>query len=319
MYKETIKIKNRERLAAAKSRYGLFFLLAVLIVYNEQSVAIQTFNKSTKTFFGSFEQIYNRKDLENYLTGPLLDIFFNTRNHAQMDFSPEGQIFFISEMQIRQLRTRERSDFLDFPDHSNYSTGWAPPDEDEEVWFTPWNYTTVNDANNWILGEFNAAYDQSGYTYRIYDGKKEQAVQALRSILDENWIDDMTRVVVVEFVLYENSNRLFSTVKLVAEMPPIGCVSTQSTKIRTFRQHYVMNGWDVFGVIIRCLFFVLCIYNAFRVAIVLIDIGPFQYLTQFWCNVDFAATLCGIVGQLTYMSQRAYTDRAWSKQNHERY
>ena len=49
------------------------------------------------------------------------------------------------------------------------------------------------------------------------------------------------------------------------------------------------------------------------------DIGPFQYFTQFWCLVDFGATICGIGAQMSYMSQRAYTDRAWSKQNHERY
>ena len=147
-----MKIKNRERLQAAKSRYGLFFLLAVLIVYNEQSVAIQTFNKSTKTYFGDFESIKNRKDLQNYLTGPLMEKFFTTKNHALMDFSPEGQIFYISELQIRQLRTRDPSDFLNYPDKQNYTFGWQPPNEDEELWFTPWNFTTVN-ANNWILGK----------------------------------------------------------------------------------------------------------------------------------------------------------------------
>ena len=122
-------------------------------------------------------------------------------------------------------------------------------------------------------GEFNAAYDQSGYTHRIYDGKKEQSVQALSELIEENWIDDLTRVVFIEFVLYENSNRLFSTVKLVAEMPPIGMVSTQSSKIRTFRQHYVMNGWDVFGMIVRTAFFVLCVYNGIKAAIVIIGKG----------------------------------------------
>ena len=58
VYQETMKIKNHERMQAAKNRYGLFFLLAVLIVYIEQSISIQESCKYFSNFFIEFFWIF---------------------------------------------------------------------------------------------------------------------------------------------------------------------------------------------------------------------------------------------------------------------
>ena len=50
-----------------------------------------------------------------------------------------------------------------------------------------------------------------------------------------DWIDAHTRVVFIEFIAYENADRIFSSIQLVAEMPPIGNFYTKSTNVRSFR------------------------------------------------------------------------------------
>ena len=65
--------------------------------------------------------------------------------------------------------------------------------------------------------------------------------------MDNDWIDESTRAVFVEFVMFNNAHRLFSSVQLTVEIPPIGNTFTGRTTVRSYRQHYVMSGMDVIG------------------------------------------------------------------------
>ena len=65
--------------------------------------------------------------------------------------------------------------------------------------------------------------------------------------MDNDWIDESTRAVFVEFVMFNNAHRLFSSVQLTVEIPPIGNTFTGRTTVRSYRQHYVMSGMDVLG------------------------------------------------------------------------
>ena len=94
-------------------------------------------------------------------------------------------------------------------------------------------------------GEFAASYPDSGYSIRIFQGDK---AEKLTKLLDNEWIDNRTRAVTVDFGLYCSAERMFSTVQvfiiskalikytfqLVAELPPIGNVHTAESNVRSY-------------------------------------------------------------------------------------
>ena len=131
-----------------------------------------------------------------------------------LDQSPEGQIIFMTELQIRQLRTKDQSDFLKNEQTQNFFPGWEnsrsssksvrafitrswpyiivlnskrdPLDPDAELFiYSPWNYTVI-DSNNRVFGEFSPVYSQSGYIQRIYPGDKPKAKRQLHSIMHKS-------------------------------------------------------------------------------------------------------------------------------------
>ena len=120
----------------------------------------------------------------------------------------------MTELQIRQLRTKDQSDFLKNEQTQNYFPGWEnsrsssmslsgvltdsrpcdimlnskrdPLDPDAELFiYSPWNYTVI-DSNNRVFGEFSPVYSQSGYIQRIYPGDKPTAKRQLHSIMNKS-------------------------------------------------------------------------------------------------------------------------------------
>ena len=71
----------------------------------------------------------------------------------------------------------------------------------------------------------------------------------LSTAIDDGWIDNSTRAVVVDMVLYCNPSRIFTSVQLVAEIPPIGNIYTGNSEVRSFPEieyesigHYALLG-----------------------------------------------------------------------------
>ena len=152
----------------------------------------------------------------------------------------------MSEVQIRQIRTTNPNDWLRMSNQldRNFTSGWGAPINK----YPEWQYESV-DSNFFTLGEFAFSYSPDGYNLRLFLDDKQKSVKTLNDALDNNWLDHQTRAVFIEFIMYENAHRLFSSVQLTAEIPPIGNIFTGRTTVRSFRQHYIMNAQDVIGTI----------------------------------------------------------------------
>ena len=79
--------------------------------------------------------------------------------------------------------------------------------------------------------------------------KNFQSKGKLSTAIDDGWIDERTRAVVVDLVLYCNPSRIFTSVQLVAEIPPIGNIYTGNSEVRSFPEieyqtigHYALLG-----------------------------------------------------------------------------
>ena len=126
-YKQNKQIKRAARLKKAMNVYGLFLFLAAVIIYGDNSKAVQAFNKANQIFWEpEFHALENQIELKKYLTETLMDKLFDVDNgkRAQREISPEKQIIFMSELQIRQLRTRDKIDFYNFPEKRTFGPQW---------------------------------------------------------------------------------------------------------------------------------------------------------------------------------------------------
>ena len=71
------------------------------------------------------------------------------------------------------------------------------------------------------------------------------AEKQLDQLQSGGWLDRQSRLVVMEFTLYNPPSNLFTSVKLVLDLSPIGQTFTSATVMSTNLFRYV-TGWDNF-------------------------------------------------------------------------
>lgn len=100
-----------------------------------------------------------------------------------------------------------------------------------------------------------ALYSSSGYCKDLTGGP-DRARSIVKELIRERWIDDKTRVVFVEFTIYNPNVNMFSSVVLMFETPSFGGM-TSSIFIHTFRLFPYAGGYGIFILVteISCLIF----------------------------------------------------------------
>lgn len=100
-----------------------------------------------------------------------------------------------------------------------------------------------------------ALYSSSGYCKDLTGGP-DRARSIVEELIRERWIDDKTRVVFVEFTIYNPNVNMFSSVVLMFETPSFGGM-TSSIFIHTFRLFPYAGGYGIFILVteISCLIF----------------------------------------------------------------
>ena len=129
---------------------------------------------------------------------------------------------------MRQLRVRSEPCHVPsslqqyFKDCQNdYSSG-----NEEQRSFEPgWANATSQVSNASIQRAFQ--YQSGGYVYD-FRGRLTDLQGNVSQLRQMNWIDSQTRAVLIQFTLYNPNVQLFTSVNLLAEFLPMGCIRTQS-------------------------------------------------------------------------------------------
>ena len=78
--------------------------------------------------------------------------------------------------------------------------------------------------------------------FYFYRSLAREQIQQLQT---DGWLDRQSRTMVTEFTLYNPPSNLFTSVKLVLELSPIGQAFTSASVMSTHLFRYV-TGWDNF-------------------------------------------------------------------------
>jgi len=130
-----------------------------------------------------------------------------------------------------------------------------------------------------------------------------------RSILEElrsqNWLDQLTRAVIIDFSLYNANVNLFVAVTLSFEMTSMGSI-IQDHQIKVFRLYDHIGGYGILVYLFELLFVIFTIYSVIH-EILLLTKQKRGYFSKFWNIISFLTTVFSIAAIGMYGTKKTLT------------
>ncbi|PFX27651.1 Polycystic kidney disease protein 1-like 2 [Stylophora pistillata] len=239
--------------------YLLFVICLFVLVYGNRGYSRYRLTTSLESMLkGSFEEMDSKFAFWDWVEAEFIPgVYDTTWYNGQQFISPEGYIstrtaFLVGMPRLRQVRVKEEYPCQMGKHYSELNElfkrcipPYSPHDEDTSLlnqpgWVPmtnishyhsefelsrlcpkPWRYISSKDLNTlWSYGR-NTRYDGGGYVADLgYDSRT--ASRVVINLKSNNWIDERTAVVFVEFTVFQPSSSLFSVAKLLYELYPIG-------------------------------------------------------------------------------------------------
>ncbi|XP_014388160.1 PREDICTED: polycystic kidney disease 2-like 1 protein isoform X5 [Myotis brandtii] len=253
----------------------------------------------------SFQAISSMADFWDFAQGPLLDSLYWTKwyNNQSLGHGSHSFIYYenllLGVPRLRQLRVRNDSCVVheDFREDIVSCYDVYSPDKEEQLPFGPlngtaWTYHSQDElggSSHW--GQLTS-YSGGGY-YLDLPGSRQGSAEALRDLQESLWLDRGTRVVFIDFSVYNANINLFCVLRLVVEFPATGG-AIPSWQIRTVKLIRYVSNWDFF--IIGCEI-IFCIFIFYYVVeeILELHVHRLRYLSSIWNILDLVVILLSIV------------------------
>jgi hypothetical protein len=103
-------------------------------------------------------------------------------------------------------------------DDRTYCMGWLPLIHENCTRMMEFEHQTAEkrEANQVALGGSYHTYSGGGYELRL-KGQIGKLNKKLKTLQENNWIDNRTRALITEFSVYNAQANLFGVIKIVAE------------------------------------------------------------------------------------------------------
>jgi len=147
-------------------------------------------------------------------------------------------------------------------------------------------------------------YKGGGYVVslgRTYE-KSRLILEELRS---QNWLDQLTRAVIIDFSLYNANVNLFVSVTLSFEMTSMGSV-IQDHQIKIFRLYDHIGGYGILVYLFELLFVLFTIYSFIHELLLIIKLKR-GYFDKFWNIISFITTIFSITSIIMYGTKKTLT------------
>lgn len=164
----------------------------------------------------------------------------------------------------------------------------------------PWRYQSAETLQTLPYPGVGSEYDGGGFVADL-GYNEESAFNVINKLQDNEWIDEFTAAVFIEFSVHEPSSRLFSFAKYLYERLPTGGVVT-TVKVQTLVLYMPLGGpFNAFYELCQLSFVV------FTLILVLLEIKKFvkqkkAFFTKFWnwvCILQILTSICAaIIGLL---------------------
>ncbi|CAH1263488.1 PKD1L3 [Branchiostoma lanceolatum] len=304
--------------------YGMFVCVLMLTSYGERSSLAFHMNKAVSGYVvdGSegtpFSSISDVTSFWQWVDTTLIPAthsppWYNRQTSNHSLHLPDHMTHLIAPLRFRQVRTRQEQhctvpdamanvsarclDGYSVPnaDTSNYNGSWDAPikpnltfTDDNSTTSSPWHFTYGNIADGFAYIGKHGTYNTGGYVATLnwtFNGSMEMSTD-LRT---KNWLDEKTRAVFVEMVLYNPHANLFSVVVMVTEFSITGSVS-MTTEMTTFTLHHRDQ---VTLLVLRVAMALFVLYYLIE-AVMNFGTRPLEYLTEAWSWLEifiiFSAT-----------------------------
>ncbi|XP_024430979.2 polycystin-2-like protein 2 [Desmodus rotundus] len=211
----------------------------------------------------NFKSIRRIADFWKFMEGPLLvglywDSWYND-NSSHIYY----ENILLGVPRVRQLKVRNNTCKV----HSSFRplmtdcyAKYTPENEDLSDFGlkhdTEWKYSAPSSNSPWHWG-FVGVYHNGGYLFTLSKSKSEAKTRLINLRLN-SWITRGTRVVFIDFSLYNANVNLFCIIRLVAEFPATGGILTSwqfySVKLLKYISYY-----DYFIASCEVIFFIFLI------------------------------------------------------------
>ncbi|XP_036095893.1 polycystic kidney disease 2-like 2 protein [Molossus molossus] len=218
----------------------------------------------------NFKSIRSITDFWKFMEGPLLeslywDSWYN--NNQLYDLKNSSRIYYenilLGVPRVRQLKVRNNTCKV-YPSfrslmsecYSKYTS------ENEDIsdfglkQDTEWKYSTPSSNSPWHWG-FVGVYRNGGFIFTLSKSKSETKKKFINLQLN-SWIRRGTRVVFIDFSLYNANVNLFCIIRLVAEFPATGGILT-SWQFYSVKLLRYVSSYDYFIACCEITFFILFI------------------------------------------------------------
>uniref|UniRef100_A0A2K5D174 Polycystin-2-like protein 2 n=1 Tax=Aotus nancymaae TaxID=37293 RepID=A0A2K5D174_AOTNA len=202
----------------------------------------------------NFKSIRSITDFWKFMEGPLLeglywDSWYN--NQQLYDLKNSSRIYYenilLGVPRVRQLKVRNNTCkvYSSFQSLISECYGkYTSANEDLSNFGltsnSEWRYSTSNTNSPWHWG-FLGVYRNGGYIFTLSKSKSETKNKFIDLRLN-NWITRGTRVIFIDFSLYNANVNLFCIIRLVAEFPATGGIVTSwqfySVKLLKYVSYY---------------------------------------------------------------------------------
>ncbi|XP_065779173.1 polycystin-2-like protein 1 isoform X1 [Muntiacus reevesi] len=293
--------------------YVVFLVDICLLTYGMTSSSAYYYTKVMSELFLhspsdtgiSFQAISSMEDFWEFAQGPLLDSLYWTKwyNNQSLGRGPHSFIYYenllLGVPRLRQLRVRNDSCVVheDFREDILSCYDVYSPDKEERLPFGPlngtaWTYHSQDElggSSHW--GQLTS-YSGGGY-YLDFPGSRQACAEALRDLQEGLWLNRGTRVVFIDFSVYNANINLFCVLRLVVEFPATGG-AIPSWQIRTVKLIRYVSNWDFF--IVGCeITFCIFIFYYIVEEILELRIHGLCYLSSIWNVLDLVVILLSIV------------------------
>ncbi|KAI8491430.1 hypothetical protein Bbelb_310630, partial [Branchiostoma belcheri] len=314
--------------------YGLFLSVLMLMSYTERSNLAFYMNNSIKSALeGTFSTISDPASYWTWLEQDVLPAvhspaWYNGRPCEENLTLSEHLTHAISPLQLRQIRITQEQDCtipdamahiaascLDEYSASKLDTGsydgnWGVAvnytnhdnSTDNRTIPSPWDYT-YGDINNGFLyvGE-HGVYPSGGYIVTL--GRTlNDSLRTLTDLISNGWLDNRTRAVFMEAVLYNPHANLFAVVTMTTEFDITGRAFT-ATELVIFRIHH--EG-QVLLLVLRMGLIIFLLFNLVREVLKFHTYGM-VYLTDPWSWLEMLIITTGMAAMGLYARAQGLTD-----------
>ncbi|CAF1487008.1 unnamed protein product [Rotaria magnacalcarata] len=169
---------------------------------------------------------------------------------------------------------------------------------------TPWCYQSSARTKSGPMKAVYKTYKGGGYVVSL--GRTcEKARTLITELRSQNWLDQLTRGVIIDFSLYNANVNLFVAVTLSFEMTSMGSV-IQDYQIKIFRLYDHIGGYGIIVYLFEFLFVVFTIYSAIHETLSIIKLRR-EYFDKFWNIISFVTAVFSVTAIGMYGTKKTLT------------